>query len=92
MRLPAPTPQGRTEQIEEGYPGRGEGRRGWKYFKINHRWYRERLERSTKRRFKVITNLQGWLPPAALSGCGGRAGGRLYIYLLISYILTSAGS
>ena len=41
--------------------------------------------------FKVHTNPQGWLPPAALTGCGGRGRGQPYAFILL-YILTAAGS
>jgi hypothetical protein len=44
-------------------------------------------------RFKVHTNSQTWLPPAALTGCGGRGigKGQPRVFLLL-YILTAAGS
>ncbi|KAF5418937.1 MAG: hypothetical protein C5S44_12055 [Candidatus Methanocomedens sp.] len=45
---------------------------------------------SGHRRFKVQTNPQGWLPPTALTGCGGRDIGSHTS--LILYVLTAAGS
>ncbi|MBC2697572.1 MAG: hypothetical protein HF974_04355 [ANME-2 cluster archaeon] len=42
------------------------------------------LYASGHRRFKVQTNPQGWLPPAALMGCGGRGRGyHMYFYCYI---------
>ena len=40
--------------------------------------------RGGRNQFKVHTNPQGWLPPAALTGCGGRGSG---IAIHISFII-----
>ncbi len=60
--------------------GWGAGFSSLQYEPLSSQRYAEKAKNALRTprplRFKVHTNPQGWLPLAALTGCGGRGGGR----------------
>ena len=63
----------RTRFGKAGYQDGHEGAGTDTHASMRH--YKNALRNPRPLRFEACINLQGWLPPAALPGCGGRGRG-----------------